>query len=295
MAKFAKSEKQAADVMKQLQGNVIQSVRTVSNYEQCLKNVCDWVKENRISKDGLEGINRSEAIQYLEQRAEQVGQKTLDMERQAIQAMFKHVTGILTGKDTLPVIQSEKAQISESRAYSKDQVELIACSQNDKNSLSTQIAYSAGLRAHELITLQKIEHQTPDKRPALESKFIGREGQSYTVTGKGGLTREVRIPNHLANQLEKTKLTTPKQITDRGIKYTQHYDIAGGKNWSSSFSKASDRILGWSKGAHGVRHSYAQERMREVQNQGISRDMALQTVSQEMGHFRAEITEVYLN
>jgi hypothetical protein len=34
--------------------------------------------------------------------------------------------------------------------------------------------------------------------------------------------------------------------------------------------------------------------MHEIQNQGIYRNEALQTVSQEMGHFRAEITEVYL-
>ena len=34
--------------------------------------------------------------------------------------------------------------------------------------------------------------------------------------------------------------------------------------------------------------------MRELQSLGLMRDAALQTVSQEMGHFRPEITEVYL-
>jgi site-specific recombinase XerD len=184
MAKFAKSEKQSADVMKQLQGNIIRSVRTVANYEQALKNVCDWVKAERISKEGLEGINRSQAIQYLEQRAEQVGQKTLDMERQAIQAMQRHVTGALNPKETLPTIQSEKPQILASRAYSKEQIEIIACSQNDKNALATQIAHASGLRAHELLTLQKIEHQAPDQRPAMDTKFTGRVGQGYSVIGK---------------------------------------------------------------------------------------------------------------
>lgn len=52
--------------------------------------------------------------------------------------------------------------------------------------------------------------------------------------------------------------------------------------------------MGRSTGAHGLRHSYAQERMTELQNRGLSRDAALETVSQEMGHFRPEITETYL-
>ena len=61
-----------------------------------------------------------------------------------------------------------------------------------------------------------------------------------------------------------------------------------------SFSKASNRALFFSNGGHGLRHSYAQERMDELKGLGLSRQVALETVSQELGHFRAEITEVYL-
>lgn len=51
--------------------------------------------------------------------------------------------------------------------------------------------------------------------------------------------------------------------------------------------------LGWSRGAHGVRHSYAQERMAELQR-GLRYDDALEVVSQELGHFRPGITREYL-
>jgi hypothetical protein len=34
--------------------------------------------------------------------------------------------------------------------------------------------------------------------------------------------------------------------------------------------------------------------MDELKGLGLSRQVALETVSQELGHFRAEITEVYL-
>ena len=83
-------------------------------------------------------------------------------------------------------------------------------------------------------------------------------------------------------------------MNDRGIFYQSFYNVGGGQLWSNSFSSAANRCLGWSEGAHGVRHSYAQERMEELQKQGLSRSLSLETVSQEMGHFRPEITEVYL-
>jgi integrase len=108
------------------------------------------------------------------------------------------------------------------------------------------------------------------------------------------LIREVLIPTALAQQLEAKRLTHPMKKTDREIHYRQHYDIGGGKAWSNSFSAASKRQLGWSHGAHGLRHSYAQERMAECQQRGLTYEIALGLVSQSLGHFRSDITEVYL-
>ena len=224
----------------------------------------------------------------------EIGQKTLDMERQAIQSMLTHVTGKLEEGKRLPVTKSEYEQALSSRAYTTEQVKLVSDSQRDRNSLSTQIAYAAGLRAHELYTLSPVSEKQADERDALNSKFQGREGVIYTVTGKGGLTREVLISNELAKRLEERRLEIPLKSTDRGVYYEQKYDIGAGHKWSSSYTQASNRALGWSAGAHGVRHSYAKERMNELRNIGYFRDTALETVSQELGHFRPEITEVYL-
>ena len=101
------------------------------------------------------------------------------------------------------------------------------------------------------------------------------------------------FPPPLAERLEDRRLNQPVQITDRGVNYTSHYDINGGNRWSSSFTTASNRALNWSTGAHGLRHSYAQERMSELQK-NMTYEKALEVVSQEMGHFRPDITEVYL-
>ena len=86
----------------------------------------------------------------------------------------------------------------------------------------------------------------------------------------------------------------PRQVTDRGVQYSQSYDIGGGRTWSQSFSAASKRELGYSTGAHGLRHSYAQERMQELQCSGMRYDEAEGTVAQEVGHFDKETTEAYL-
>ncbi|MEZ8122637.1 hypothetical protein ACED30_24465 [Vibrio splendidus] len=48
---FAKSEKQAASVIKEMQGkgNVIESVGTARNYQQALKTCCDYLKEFKVA------------------------------------------------------------------------------------------------------------------------------------------------------------------------------------------------------------------------------------------------------
>lgn len=293
MAKFASAGKQSASVMKEMQGHIIPSVGTVRNYEQALTSVAQYVKESRDIGD-LRQLTPNQAHIYLEQRSEMVGQKTLDMERQAIQAMMLNVTGKLNPNEHLNVIKSDHQQILKSRAYSIEQVNAVANHQTEKHALATAIAHASGLRAHELHSIRTITERSPNERPANDYKFSGREGERYTVHGKGGLVREVCIPKDLADRLETRRLENPVQVTDRNVNYIQTYDIGAGQRWSNSFSSASNRANGWSEGAHGVRHSYAQERMNELQTQGLARELALETVSQEMGHFRPEITETYL-
>ena len=58
--------------------------------------------------------------------------------------------------------------------------------------------------------------------------------------------------------------------------------------------RASTTVLGWSKGGHGLRHSYAQDRVMELQTLRLSQEAAKEVVSQELGHFRPEITDTYL-
>lgn len=268
----------------------IHSKGTERNYTQALKGVAEYIQAHKLGD--LRGLTQETALAYLEARAQQVGQKALDLDRQAMQAILGQ---------KLPVIKSELDQALTSRAYTAVQVRLVAEAQTQRHRLATEIAANAGLRAHELLTLRPAAerpptHRTNDNpRHFRADRFAGRTGVViYTVIGKGGLCREVALDRALAERLEATRLPEPIAIYDRDIRYEQHYDIGGGKAWSDSFSRASQRALGWSEGAHGLRHGYAQARMDALQGGGRAYEDALAVVSQEMGHFRPEITEVYL-
>ncbi|MDD9997870.1 MAG: site-specific integrase [Rhodospirillaceae bacterium] len=270
----------------------VHSVGTARSYQQVLTRVAEWKREKRDGK-GLDQLTAEEAKAYLEERALVVRQKTLDQERQALQIL--PLVGKLERVKSSPDLKPTRLA-SEGRAYTPEQVEVIARAQTPRNALATRISYASGVRAHELLTLLPAdERPASDHREWSPERFDGRgEFRLYTVQGKGGLKREVTLPLHLAEQLETRRFRKPERVTDRGVRRTQYYDLGGGQAWSQSFSAASKKELGWSTGAHGLRHSYAQDRVDEVKGDGHGHASALETVSQELGHFRPDITRVYL-
>lgn len=264
----------------------IHSLRTYHKYADALKHAGQWAKDAHGLRY-LDTLTADQAREYLTTRAASgISQKQLDADRIAM--------GFIVGK--LERVYSTVTPDTGTRAYTHDQARAIAAAQTPRNALATAIAYTAGLRAHELLTLRRAD--TADHASAHRSwhpdRFTGRSGERYLVTGKGGLVREVLIPEKLAARLETRALATPRTVTDRGIHYTQRYDLAGGNAWSRSTTDAAERALGWSTGAHGLRHAYAQQRLSELQGQGKNYAEAREIVSQEMGHFRGDVVEVYL-
>ena len=265
---------------------LIHAVRTAQAYQGTLTGYTEFLQDNRLGD--LKSANAETAQMYLAERQEAgLSQKTLDQDRQAIQC---HLS------EKLDRVQALEKTVLSTRSYTKEQVREIASQQSERNSLATQIVHAAGLRASELNTLRPISEKQPSTHRAWSAdRFTGREGIRYTVAGKGGLIREVLIPHVLAGRLEATRIAAgPVPITDRGVHGEKYYNIGAGKNWSTSFSRVSENKLGWSNGGHGLRHSYAQQRMRELQGGGFKYGQALATVAQELGHFSAQTTEAYL-
>jgi integrase len=290
---FAKSKTQAKKTARTLfqRGNVA-GLGTARTYGEGLKLLADWMRKN--GGGSLEQLSIKRARQYLAERATQVSQSTLDRDRQAIQALLQ-LTGKLGSDQRLKVIQAERQQNLQTRAYTPEQVHAIRERLAPHNALGLEVAHAAGLRTHELLTLARSDELSPDQRPADSEKFAGHNNHTrYVVTGKGGLAREVSIPNELVVRLEAVRLDEPSTVRDRGILYQQRYAVGGGQALSQAFSAASKAALGYSTGIHGVRHSYTQQRHYELQRLTGDPERALRIVSQEIGHFRPEITQVYL-
>jgi integrase len=264
----------------------IHSIRTLNKYIEALTQAGQWARE-QVGLRHLNQLTPAIAQRYLETRiAAGISQGQVDADRNAME--------FVTGHNSLKRVRATAQPERSSRAYTAAQVERIAQTQSEANALATRIAYHAGLRAHELLTLRPAKEGKPSvHRVWSPARFRGRQGERYLVTGKGGLVREVLIPHDLARELE-THRITPERVRDRGVIYTRCYHVGGGHAWSQSFSDCSQRELGWSTGAHGLRHSYAQERLRELQARGIPYLTTRSIVSQELGHFRADMVLTYL-
>ena len=279
--------KQAGGVKGSQATGKIHSVRTFEKYADSLKLTGDWARQHAGVKF-LKDLTPELGQAYLEDRAAQgIGQKTLDADRNAM--------AFILGRDVLERVHSLTPAERGTRAYTSDQVRAIAARQTERHAIATELAHRSGIRAHELLTIRPAsETQASTHRTWRSDRFAGREGLRYVVEGKGGLRREVLVDRTLVERLETHRLDAARRVSDRGVFYTQHYDIGGGKAWSQSVSDAANRALGWSNGAHGLRHSYAQERIRELQNLAKHYNDAREIVSQELGHFRADVVETYL-
>ena len=114
--------------------------------------------------------------------------------------------------------------------------------------------------------------------------------------GKGGKIRTVPINQQIVLILEKclnntptgSKLLVPDDVpTDKAINQLQQFVL---RNREAVQDPDSNRPLTF----HGLRHTYAAEKYRQLIADGISELDAQLTVSQLLGHERADVTNIYL-
>lgn len=305
--KFARPEKQARDAKKQVTAHgksraetrgkpLIPGFRSGEHFEKSMKDFVGWLQDQP-EKACIDTFTTDQARQYLELRAQFIDQGQLDKDRYALKVWIEHRDGIKNAfrwRDYKDKGQDNSRLAKESRYYTPEQMRMVQAHQQPHNAFATKVAYEAGLRAKELYTIAKPHEQPADERPWRPDKNVGQPDHRYTVIGKGGLIREIRLSPETARQLEATRRETPATITDRGVHYTSRYAIGGGNAWSSSFTRASERALRWTAGAHSTRHSYVQERMEQLQQRGYNWQDAREVVSQEVGHFSTQHTDEYL-
>ena len=261
----------------------ITSRGTQEKYENCVKNYLYYLKQQRIP---VAKVCTEVAHDFLKLKAADCQQKTVDGYRQAIKKVF--------GLD-VPYVMSDLETVKDQRAYTDEQIDFLCACAKPALALSIRVAAAAGLRAIELDTICRKSDQREDIRDWLPERFFGKESQiRLIVHGKGGLRRTIVLPEDLAQEIEQHRLDQSVIKLSRKIAYKKYYSLIGGHSFSQKFTRLIKKVLGWSSGAHGLRHSFAQRRMQFLQANGFTFNFALKIVSQELGHFDIKNTFEYL-
>ena len=267
------------------QEKIITSIGTEKKYFGNIKRFISWCIPKKFPTS-VGKVTAEIAEKFLNENSANWTQKTLDGYRQAIEMVFKIEVNFVTSKKNILLTP---------RAYKFSQIFYLANLADEDLAFSIQLAAATGLRAVELDTIACVTDYEEDNRDWLPERFIGKKNSTiFVVIGKGGLRRKICVPNELTEKLELRRLAQPIRKTQREIHYRKFYSIVGGHSFSQRFSRLSIKEFGWSTGAHGLRHHYAQERISELQRLGFSWDDSLKIVSQELGHFSTQNTHAYL-
>ncbi|CAB3801833.1 hypothetical protein LMG28614_05504 [Paraburkholderia ultramafica] len=270
--------------MGELNAAALRSISSERAYREVLAAYFRWLRANRLPLNEVH--TRTMMLEFLDEYAEAHAQKSVN---QAIQALAK----IFSVR--LPRVESCIISHVHGRAYPFEDVQKILARQTEDNQFGTLLCYDGGLRAHECWTLREPRGEGPSShREWSPDRFAGRtDFVVFLVTGKGGLVREVAISRELAEALRTRARPAPIIVRDREINYVSYFDIGGGQALSASFSYASKRALGYSLGLHGMRHSFAQNRLTTLIPL-LGSKQALKVLSVELGHFRPSISLAYL-
>ena len=114
----------------------------------------------------------------------------------------------------------------------------------------------------------------------LTEKNIPEPGVLRLTHTKGGRVRDVPIPEDLWTELDHRLSTAPVDVHPKA--YTRALEDAvavSGERWH---------------GSHGLRYTFARNKVEEMTAAGVNYDRTLAAVSRLLGRSRASITEYYL-
>jgi integrase len=277
-------------------GAILRSDRTVQRYQGDLGRAAEVIQK-LYGVHKLKDITQQQAQNYINARLqENIRVRTVQGYAKALQMLplvsQLHVPARNTDKQDKPM---------QARAYTREQIHAMQQHIALTNAkLATQIMLESGCRTKDLASLC-LERERPARNARLDKlhadRFLGREDWiRVTFIGKGGHEYTSTISPKTARELEKMRLLIPRDFRERNqpnIVTRQYYNLPAGLRLSKLWSDASKCIFLQPRGLHGVRHTFAQERLREMLQAGMTWDKALQCVSQQMGHYRASEVGTY--
>lgn len=139
-----------------------------------------------------------------------------------------------------------------------------------------------GLRIHEVIRFDTVVVERAFRNGYLWAK--GKGGKERMTIALSPASKQALL-NARARVRRGAKLFVPEgQTAKKVIKDVQDFI------YDNRPQRAGEQLT-----SHGLRYSYAQQRMAELLSNGVSQGNAEQKVSREMGHERRRVTRGYLN
>lgn len=272
--------------LKKKMGEVVCSVLTEKAHVSAIRGFAEWLLETQCRH--LKNASLVDADLYLHERSQKCAQRTVDLDRQALNQHLMKDQKLAYAKSKIPAREID-------RALTHEQIMLLVKRASPRLALSIAMAYSGGLRAMELLTIAPLGVLKISTRKWHHLLYLGREHCSgFVVHGKGGLIREVKLEPDVAEFLENVKLTVPAEVDNRGADLKSYYKLVGGKQFTDQFSRLSKKVLGFTRGPHCLRHSFAQHRLLNLLTHGLTLNTAVDVLSQELGHFAQKNTFSYL-
>ncbi len=248
------------------------SIKEMQNMRSVTTQYVNYVKENYEGKVAG-NINTESARAFILNKATEVGQGTLNTYISILNKVSDNLNKDHIGNLNREAIQSIKNDIKEHIELKSDHVNRAyenaeAIKQEMAHtpfSLSTELQTEAGLRANDTINSDKWQ--------------INQDNTLTIHNSKGGLTYTTApLSQELINKVEQAK--------EMGYKanYTEYRE---------ALKEAVESTNQEYNGTHGLRYSFAQNRIGELQNNGYTHEEAKGQVSLELGHSRLEITKHY--
>jgi integrase len=146
---------------------------------------------------------------------------------------------------------------------------------NENHILAAKIQAESGLRVNEVSLIKKEQLRGIGKDP-----YNKNDSGVVTIKGKGGKVREVYLRPETYKILE-------EKVKESEFKI-------GKTSYTAAIKEAALRSNQIYTGTHDFRHKWVQDRYVELCKLGFSERQSMAAVSEEIGHVRPDITEVYL-
>lgn len=266
---------------------------TKYRYKDGVKHFAKFIAE-AYKKQNLNKIENKHLEAYIEQMIEVGYAKSyISSNLSAIRFFIDQIKDssyVKTNAELGAVAKTRDEIIGPNRAWKVEEIknmqELAILADNERVADMIQVAKDHGFRIHEATRLERVDLQR-----ALKVGYI-------RIKGKGGLVRDVPVRNidHLQKLIDKTSTRQAKIFVYEGERAHQVIEMVQQFIYNNRekvhINDGTDR---GGLSFHGIRHFWAQVRFLELRQQGLNFKEARKKVSRELGHFRAEITDIYLN